>query len=233
MITLPSLCRDAWHLFFPHICCGCGDDNIEQSQLICANCYNELPRTLFANIPENTIEKIFYGRLNLDAAHSEFYFSKGQLVQRLIHELKYKGNKELGIFLGQVMGETLLNSNRFSGIDVIIPLPMFGDKIKKRGYNQAEIIALGVAEKMKIPISSNNLKRNRSTSTQTRKHRTERWQNVDQSFIVVDEAALTGKSILLIDDVITTGATLDACGQAILKIPGTKLSLSTVAQATH
>ena len=232
MTPLKNILADAWHLFYPHICTGCGSDLINKDNLLCINCIDELPHTDFALHENNPIEKIFTGRIKIRAAHSEFYFSKGQLVQQLIHLLKYKSDKEIGYYLGEIMGNSLLKGSRFSNIDYLIPLPLYPDKEFKRGYNQAEVICQGTSKSTQIPVMVNNVVRQRPTETQTRKHRTERWQNVDGSFIIKNPAALTGKNVLLIDDVITTGATLEACGQVILQIPGTSVSFASLAHAS-
>jgi ComF family protein len=231
--TFASVFEDVLHIFYPHLCVGCGDDLLENNQLLCANCMNDLPHTFFATIPNNSTEQLFSGRINVAAAHSEFYFSKGQLVQHLIHLLKYKGNLDLGFLLGKIMGEQLLKSNRFNSIDFIIPLPMLHEKRIKRGYNQATIIAEGASSVMGITILDNIIIRNRKTETQTNKQRAERWDNVDGSFEIIDIERIKGKNILLVDDVITTGATIEACGQAILNVTGTKLFISTLAKASN
>ena len=223
---------DALHLFYPHICTGCGSDLIGKNNLLCLNCIDELPHTNFTLYENNPIEKIFTGRLKFKAAHSEFYFSKGQLIQHLIHQLKYNNNKEIGFYLGELMGNSLLKGSRFSNIDYLIPLPLYPDKEFKRGYNQAEIICQGVSKTTQIPVMVNNVVRQRQTETQTRKHRAERWQNVEGSFTIKNPDALTGKNVLLIDDVITTGATLEACGQVILRVPGTSICFASLAHAS-
>ncbi len=223
---------DALHLFYPHNCMGCGSDLLSKDNLLCIHCIDELPHTHFAKHENNFIERIFTGRIPVKAAHSEFYFSKGQLVQQLIHQLKYNGNKEIGHWLGTLMGNSLLESSRFSNIDYLVPLPLFPDKEFKRGYNQAGIICNGVAAAMQIPVLAKNIIRQRSTETQTRKHRAERWQNVDGSFAIMKPADLIGKNILLIDDVITTGASIEACGQAILQVNSTTLSIAALAHAS-
>lgn len=232
MNPLKNILTDVMHLFYPHICTGCGSDLINKKSLLCLNCINELPHTNFALHENNPIEKIFTGRIKIKAAHSEFYFSKGHLVQHLIHQLKYKNNKEIGYYLGEIMGNSLLKSNRFSNLDYLIPLPLFADKEFKRGYNQAEIICQGMHLSTQIPVMLNNVVRKRPTETQTRKHRAERWENVDGSFTIKNPASLKGKNVLLVDDVITTGATLEACGQVILQVPETRLNFAALAHAS-
>jgi len=193
---------------------------------------NELPHTSFENFPNNPIERMFTGRLAIVAATSGFYFSKGDLIQYLIHDLKYKGNREAGIYLSQIMGTLMLQSKRFNNIDYLIPLPLFAEKEYKRGFNQANIICQGLSSSMNIPILLKNVVRIRFTETQTKKHRTERWDNVHESFKVTDAQVLKNKHILLVDDVITTGATLDACAQVIKNIEGVKISIATLATAS-
>jgi ComF family protein len=136
------------------------------------------------------------------------------------------------VYLGSLIGASLLNSNRFKQIDYLLPLPLYPDKERKRGYNQAEVLCRGIAETMNVPVITGNVIRKRSTETQTRKHRIERWENVEGSFIVTDEKSLEGKHILLVDDVVTTGATLEACGSIIVKIEGARLSVATLSLAT-
>ena len=232
MLTLRNIFADAFQLFYPHVCTGCGSDLLEKDAQLCLSCIHDLPHTGFAAIPDNIVERVFVGRLPLQAAFSEFYFSKGQLIQHLIHQLKYKNNRTIGHYLGEVIGNAMLQSGRFNNIDYIIPLPMYADKEFKKGYNQAEIICNGIMEATKIPVMTKNVVRSYATETQTKKHRTERWQNVDGSFNILNPEKLANKNILLVDDVITTGATLEACGQLILKIPGTTLSLAALAYAS-
>lgn len=232
MLLQKTIFKDLLHLFYPHVCSGCGSDIIENDNLLCLHCISHLPHTNFASHPNNPIEKIFIGRIELANAHSEFYFNKGGLMQTLIHELKYKGNKEMGFYLGKLMGQSLLESDRFKGVDALIPLPLFADKEFKRGYNQATLLCDGISEVMNIPVVASVVVRRKSTETQTKKRRTERWQNVEESFAAVNPAQLRGKHVLLVDDVVTTGATLEACGAVILKIPEVTLSILTLAYAT-
>ena len=228
---LKNIFSSTMHLLYPHVCTGCGSDLLEKDNLLCITCIHDLPHTNFAALPNNPVEKDFWGRINLQAAYSQFYFSKAFLMQHLIHQLKYKGDTKIGFYLGEIMGKTLLESNRFSTIDALIPLPLYADKEHKRGYNQATVICNGMSSIMNIPVLNGAVIRRQATETQTRKHRTERWENVKDSFKVAKAGELTGKHLLLVDDVITTGATLEACGSVILEADNVKLSIATLAYA--
>src|SRR6187402_3045011 len=151
MKTLLNLFRDGIMLLYPRLCAACGNDVFDKN-LLCHDCITSLPHSGFANYENNPVERTFTGRLNIQAGHSEFYFSKSQAVQQLIHQLKYKGNKEVGFHLGELTGNTLLNSGRFNDIDYLIPLPLYPDKEARRGYNQAEIICNGISSSLKIPV---------------------------------------------------------------------------------
>jgi ComF family protein len=220
------------HFFYPHNCLGCGSDIVEKENFLCLECINNLPHTAFAWHANNPVEKIFWGRIPVTAGMSEFYFSKDSIIQNLIHEFKYRGNRKVGLYLGNMIGKSLLNSNRFSHIDALVPLPLFAQREFKRGYNQSSILCAGINEIMNIPLITKNVTRIIHTETQTKKSRIERWENVERSFSVLDPGSLQGKHILLVDDVITTGATLEACGAEILKIEDTGLSIATLAIAT-
>jgi ComF family protein len=233
MQALKKIFQNTAHMFYPHVCTGCGSDILPKENLLCARCLNNLPVTGFAFHPGNPVEEIFWGRLNLKAAHSEYYFDKDALIQHLVHQLKYKSNQSIGLYLGEMMGKTLISSKRFDTIDAIIPLPLYAEKERKRGYNQAAIICNGMSQVMNIPVITNKLLRQRYTETQTKKHRTERWENVEGSFIINDPDSLKGKHLLLIDDVVTTGATLDAAGIALLKISSVSLSIATLTIASR
>lgn len=231
MKAIRNILADTIHLFYPHTCTGCGGDLLPKNELLCARCLHQLPHTGFENEKNNPVENIFIGRIPLQAAYSEFYFSKGQLIQHLIHQLKYKKDKEIGFYLGEIMGLHLLKATRFKNLDYLIPLPLYPDKEFKRGYNQAEVICEGIAASLQVPVQSKNIIRHRFTETQTKKHRTERWKNVSGSFAIKDKEKLTRKHILLVDDVITTGATLEACCEILKKIPDLKISIATLAFA--
>ncbi len=228
---LKNIFSSTLHLFYPHICTGCGSDLLEEENLLCLKCTHNLPHTNFAVLTNNPVEKYFWGRIPLQAAYSQFYFSKEFLVQQLIHQLKYKGDTGIGYYLGEIMGRTLLESPRFNTIDAMIPLPLYADKEHKRGYNQATILCNGISSIINKPVLNGAVIRRHATETQTRKHRTERWENVKDSFIVNNAKELAGKHLLLVDDVVTTGATLEACGHIILEVPDCKLSIATLAYA--
>lgn len=228
---LKNIVSSTLHLFYPHVCTGCGSDLLREDNLLCLKCIHDLPQTNFAPHANNPIEKYFWGRIPVMAAYSQFYFSKEFLIQHLIHQLKYKGDKKIGFYLGEVMGKTLLSSNRFNTIDALIPLPLYTAKEHKRGYNQATVICNGMSSVMNIPVLSGAVVRQHATETQTRKHRTERWENVKSSFKVAKPNELSGKHLLLVDDVVTTGATLEACGSVILELQNVKLSIATLAYA--
>lgn len=231
MQILKNIFSNSLHLFYPHICVGCGSDLVQKDHLLCLKCINDLPETNFAQYANNPIEKIFWGRIPLVAAHSQYYFAKDALIQHLIHQLKYDGNKEIGVYLGEMTGRSLQNSNRFNNLDAIIPLPLFPEKERKRGYNQATVICEGISNILQVPVLRKVVIRQKFTETQTKKHRTERWENVAESFVVKEAEAIKGKKLLLVDDVVTTGATFEACGNALLKVADVHLSVVALANA--
>ena len=227
--TLTSHLNDFAHLFFPHVCEGCGNDVPGNNSLLCASCFLKLPETGFIKEANNPVEKIFYGRIKVETAGSAFYFTKHSLLQHLVIQLKYRGNKDIGFYLGKLLGYQLLQTERFNDVHAIIPLPLNPKKERKRGYNQAAIIAEGISSVWYKPILKNAVQRIVFTETQTHKDRVSRWQTMEGVFATADEISFAGKHILLIDDIVTTGATLEACGEKILQVPGTKLSVATVA----
>jgi ComF family protein len=227
--TITAALNDFSHLFFPHNCIGCGSDILANDAMLCAQCYSELPVTGFIQHAGNPVEKIFYGRVALQQAGSAFYFTKESVIQKMMIELKYRGNKNAGYYMGRLLGMQLQESNRFNDVDVIVPLPLNAKKEKKRGYNQALIIAEGIQAVWNKPIAAKAAGRKLFTQTQTQKGRIDRWQNMKDVFEVKDAGAIAGKRILLIDDVVTTGASLEACALPILKLPGTTISVATVA----
>jgi ComF family protein len=218
-------------LLFPNLCVVCGDKLIEQEQWICLHCLHHIPRTNFHLEADNPVSRLFYGRVPIEFATSFFFFSKGSKYQALLHNLKYKGMKELGSEIGKHFGINLAQSPDFMSVDLVCPVPLHPSKEKKRGYNQSWWIASGMAQQMQKPLSDNNLKRITATETQTRKSRFARWQNVEGIFDLTDPAAFSGKHILLVDDVVTTGSTLEACTQTILSKANARVSIATLATA--
>jgi ComF family protein len=188
-----------------------------------------MPLTRFEFFPANIIEKIFWGRIVIQAASAHLYFTRGSSVQHSLHLLKYKGRKDIGTYLGKQMGLSLKHSNRFSDCEIIIPLPLFAAREKKRGYNQASVIADGISQYLQIPVISDAVFRVRKTETQTDKSRIQRWENMKSTFEIRSPEKFSGKHVLLVDDVVTTGASLEACSQVLLGIPGMRISIACLA----
>ena len=220
------------HLLFPHTCEGCGVELPPNANLLCIRCLHSMPSTSFELFPGNPIEKRFYGRLPLQHAMAGYYFTKDSLMQHLIHQVKYKGNKELGLQLGQLLGDSLKRAGRFDA-DMMIPLPLFPIREKKRGYNQSALLCEGITKHLNIPFVQNALIRPAHTDTQTKKGRIDRWKNIEGKFLLTDPAVIAGKHILLVDDVITTGATLESCGEELLKAGNVLLSLAVLCYSTR
>jgi ComF family protein len=211
------------HLLFPHVCAGCGSDRLNKENMLCIRCMEALPETHFEQHQNNPVEKKFWGRLPLRAATAQYYFTRESLVQQLIHEFKYKGNRELGMQLGRMMGNSLNRSYRFRP-EALIALPLFPARERKRGFNQSELLCQGIAQELGIPVLKNVIARPQHTETQTRKGRIERWKNIEGKFVLKDPFSIAGKHLLLIDDVITTGATMESCGAELLKAENVQLS---------
>lgn len=219
-------------LFYPLLCKACGDEVFRADNLLCWRCLEELPRTRFEQHPENPVKHLFAGRLRLQQAFSFLYFSSGSVTQAIVHRFKYQNEKELGIFMGRLMGEAMLLHPHHRHYDAILPLPLNPRKLQQRGYNQAELLARGIGQALQVPVHATAVMRTRYTSTQTKKNRLQRWMNVEQVFDVDVHHDLTGKQVLLVDDVITTGATMDAMGEVLQRIPGLQLSLCSLAYAS-
>lgn len=189
-----------------------------------------MPRTNITDFVDNPVASLFWGRVKIEMATSFFYFIKGSKYQRILHQLKYKGRKNIGFEMGKLFGSELCDTG-LSKIDAILPVPLHFTKLKKRGYNQSELIASGISEKLKKPVITDALSRVIYTDTQTRKSRFERWENVEGIFSVNNPALLVNKHILIVDDVVTTGSTIEACAHAILKVNGAKVSIATLGVA--
>jgi ComF family protein len=232
MIRIKEIRDSVLHLLFPNVCAGCGNDIISGNTVLCLRCIDAMPETNFERYPGNPIEKKFWGRLPLNSAAAQYYFTRESLMQHLMHQFKYRGDKDLGLQLGRMIGDSLKRSGRFN-IDALIPLPLFISKEKKRGFNQATVLCEGMAEFIHAPVLKEVVARAQYTDTQTRKGRIERWQNMEGKFVLVNPDVISDKHILLVDDVVTTGATLEACGAELLKAKNVKLSISTLCYAAR
>jgi len=222
---------DFLNLFYPTVCAACGERLATQEKVICSRCLVDMPKTHFHHHQDNPVSQLFWGRAKVESATALFRFQKGSRFQELLRLLKYKGRKDVGIELGRQLGFELKSSELFNKVEVVIPVPLHPKREKKRGYNQANCIAIGIAESMEIVVQSKNLFRNTATETQTKKSRIERWKNVDSIFSIHQASELENKHVLLVDDVVTTGATLEACAQALLKVSGIKVSIAALAMA--
>jgi competence protein ComFC len=220
---------DLASLIYPRVCSGCGNTLFKHESAICNLCYVSLPKTNFHLIPDNPVQKIFYGRANVRVAGSFLLFQKKGSVQKMLHALKYKSKPEVGVLLGKWYGQDLKKNNTFSDCDIIIPVPLHKKRLKKRGYNQSEFIAKGLAEELQIPVISDVLFKKHFTETQTFKSREERWQNTINSFEIKNENLIKDKKILLVDDVITTGATTEACIFQLNKSSEAPVSVASIA----
>ena len=219
------------NLFYPRVCAACGESLLKDEETVCLKCRYLLPKTGYELNPDNPLAQTFYGRVKFHAVTACFFFAKSGKVQHLIHELKYKGNKEAGVFLGQQLGETIKDAPLFQGIDYLIPVPLHPKRKKQRGYNQSLMIAKGINEVTGIPIGDKYLIRAVNTATQTKKSAEERYKNVKDIFEVRFPEELEGKHVLLIDDVLTTGATLESCAHQLENISGIVISAATAACA--
>lgn len=224
-----SLLDDFISLIYPNICASCGNSLFKHEEVLCNFCEFHLPQTNFHIEMENPVSAIFWGRANVESAAAYYHFNKGSKVQRLIHLMKYKGRRDIGIYLGRQYGAFLKNSPFFRSVEVIIPVPLHWKKLRKRGYNQSEQFAAGLGISMKIPVDTLTLYRNSATGTQTKKSRFKRWENVSGIFALKNPEKLKGRHVLLVDDVITTGATLEACILALNAIPGIRISVASIA----
>jgi ComF family protein len=223
--------EDLAGLFFPRPCTGCGEPLPPAGIPVCQRCLAGLPATGFERQPGNPVEKLFRGRIPLSGACSIFYFTRGSALQSMIHHLKYLDRPELGLFLGARMGEALLSSGRFRNMEGLVPLPLYPQRQRQRGYNQAEQLARGMSEVLQVPVLADLVARVSRTDSQTRKNRLDRWKNVSGSFQVRKDRLRPYRQLLLVDDVVTTGATLEACGSALLEPGGLELGIATLAYA--
>ncbi len=200
-------------------------------EVLCLDCLADLPRTRFHHDPGNKVEQLFWGKVQLHAASSFLQFSRSGKVQGMLHQLKYRKDRKVGILLGRLMAEELRNEPRFQDVDAYLPVPLHPRKERKRGYNQSRILAEGMADGWPKPILGRELMRVVRTPSQTRRGRLERWMNVKEAFHLPDPEALRGMHLLIIDDVVTTGATVEGCIKALEQVPDVRISLFTAACA--
>jgi competence protein ComFC len=222
---------DLLSLFFPNNCAACDTPLLKNETTICIKCQYELPYTRFHDDPNNQVNKLFWGKTPIESATSLLFFQKDTRIQTLLHLLKYKGRTQVGERLGLWLGHELAETERFSAVDAIIPVPLHPKKQRSRGYNQAQHIALGLADALDLPVVDNALVRSKFSETQTRKSKFKRWENVESIFDLKQPERLENKHILLVDDVVTTGSTLEACAQRLSSIEGCKVSIATLACA--
>ncbi len=216
-------------LYFPKNCPACGRPLRLFGANICGRCSQNLPETHFFEAPGNPIEKIFYGRLPMSAGAAAWYFHKNSALQALLFQLKYKSNEDVGLFIGKQMGALLAASERFATIDALVPVPLHPQALSKRGFNQAALICEGISQVWHKPVLVGAIARTKHTNTQTKQSRAVRWDNMENAFSIKDPTSIMGKHLLLIDDVITTGATIEACGKTLLSVKDVQLSVAAAA----
>ena len=225
---LKELKHSVIHLFYPRLCEGCSKPLLKEEEVLCISCCMELPETGYHDLEENETGLRFAGRVPYKYATSYAYFTNDGLLQHLVHGLKYRNKQETGYYLGRKFAGSLQKSHWASSIDLIIPVPLHKAKKAKRGYNQSMLIAEGISEILHIPVSENILLRVRDTESQTHKTRAERVRNMEEAFKINEIAQLKGKHILLCDDVLTTGATLEACALTLMKEESAKIRIATI-----
>ena len=231
MSYLYDLWDDFISLLFPRLCYACGNHLMRNENLICTECYVVIPRTNYHKSEDNPVAQLFWGRCMIEKAAAFSYYNKGSRIRNLIHNLKYRGVREIGYELGRIYGLSLKDSGFIDDIDLIIPVPLHPSKKRIRGFNQSETISLGIADVANLPMDVKSLARTVVSVTQTKRSRYERWTNVEGIFQVIDPQSVSGKHVLLVDDVITTGSTIESCTNALLKVEGVKVSVVALAFA--
>lgn len=224
--------HDFLSLIQPELCFACSTPLAAGEKVICLDCLYHLPKTGFHLDPDNPVAKIFWGRYPVENAAACFHFRKGGKLQHLMHQFKYRKHPEIGHFIGEYYGNELKQSDVFVRTDIVIPVPLHWKKMRKRGYNQSEVFGQGIAASMQVPLDSGQLVRQEFTETQTRKSRFNRWKNVENKFVVREPEKLKGLHVLLVDDVVTTGATLEACCHAFDEVKDAKISIAAIAYAS-
>ena len=230
--TVPEYLTALFDLVYPNVCLACSEKLLGDEKVICFKCESELPPAGHWNNIENALIKRFWGRVDLQGASAMFQFQKGGHIQHLLHQLKYRGRQDVGLYLGKMFGELLKEPESIiKNIDLIVPVPLYWKRRKTRGYNQVEPFAEGLSEVLGVPWSATALERVHNNVSQTNFSRFDRWSNVAEIFAIKDNEQLKGKHILLVDDVVTTGATAEACLHTILKAENTRVSFASIAVA--
>lgn len=227
-----SLLEDLLSLFFPRTCYGCNSGLMRDERILCLSCMIHLPLARISGIKENRLSELFWGRVPIEAATALLLFYKGGMAQKLIHNLKYSEKKEIGMYLGSMLGREILESPHFAGIDVIVPVPLHAKRQRKRGFNQSQLIGEGLTSATGIPLCTDVLIRITPTQTQTRKSRFLRWKNVESVFHIANPSVFENRNILLLDDVVTTGSTLEACAAKLLECKGARVWIAAAALAS-
>jgi ComF family protein len=222
---------DFFALIYPCTCVACGQKLVKGETEICLSCLLEIPKTNFHLDPENPVWKLFRGRVKIGFASSFLFFEKKGKVQSILHAIKYKGNKDLACQLGNLYGQILSRDGVLNGADFLIPIPLHPLKLKKRGYNQSEEWGKGLAAATGISLVTNNLYRTENTDSQTRKSRIARWENVKDIFGIQRPEEIQGKRIVILDDVVTTGSTLEAAAISLQKAGAAQTDILTLACA--
>ena len=226
-----SIFKDFISIFYPELCASCGNALTTAEDTLCLDCIFSLPETNFHLHRDNQLEKLFWGKVKIDSAVSMYYYSKGGKIQNLIHKMKYSGYKEIAYYFGKEYGNILIKQDEFKNIDFIIPVPLHKSKMKKRGYNQSEYFAKGLSGLMKIPYNACSLIAMSQSQSQTHKKRYERWQNVKEIFDLTNSDLFTNKHVLLVDDIITTGSTIESCMNVLSEVEGIRMSVASIAFA--
>jgi ComF family protein len=231
MNYLNDLLDDFISLLYPRLCYACGNHLLRNEKLICTECYVLIPRTNYHLEEENPVAQLFWGRCNIEKAAAFSFYNKGSRIRNLIHSLKYKGIQEVGFELGRIYGNSLKSNGFTNGIDLIIPVPLHPSKKRRRGFNQSDLISEGLSEATGVPLDTDSLIRISVSDTQTKRSRYERWTNVEGIFRITEPGNLRGRHVLLIDDVITTGSTVESCTNELLKVEGVRVSVVALAYA--
>lgn len=226
---LSKILNDINTILVPTVCFGCNAHLGQGERLLCTLCRNNIPLTEYNFKDENLIDRIFFGRINVKKSSSLLFFSENGIVKSLIHYLKYKNQEQIGVFLGDWYGEIIKENNTLEQIDYIIPVPLHKKKLKKRGYNQVALFGQRLAYHLQAEFKDNLLIKTANTRTQTKKNRMYRWKNSQELYLVPDTSVLANKNVLLVDDVVTTGATLEACATALQKAENITIYIATMA----